>query len=90
MYLLDAQAPSRLAVRYMIARAVDLTSPHAARAKRGAARRLDVDISRIQGDAEYQPELGSTIVTSVCTKSSPLDRSGSPVEIASAYEKQSP
>ena len=32
----------------------------------------------------------STIVTSVCTKSSPLKRSGSPVEIASAYEKQSP
>jgi hypothetical protein len=32
----------------------------------------------------------STIVTSVCTKSSPLKRSGSPIEIASAYEKQSP
>jgi hypothetical protein len=32
----------------------------------------------------------STIATSVCTKSSPLKRSGSPVEIASAYEKQSP
>ena len=49
MYLLDAQAPSRLAVRliYMIARAVDLT--HAARAERGAPRRLDVDISHIQG-----------------------------------------
>ena len=39
--------------------------------------------------ADYR-EPRSTIVTSVCTKSSPLKRSGSPVEIASAYEKQSP
>ena len=36
------------------------------------------------------PDFRSTVVTSVWTKSSPLKRSGSPVEIASAYEKQSP
>jgi len=42
-----------------------------------------------EGCPRVHGEPRSTIATSVCTKSSPLKRSGSPVEIASAYEKQS-
>jgi hypothetical protein len=47
-------------------------------------------VARDYGFTDVDGKPKSSNVTSVCTKSSPLKRRGSPVEVASAYEKQSP